>query len=188
MEDLFFLKEGILKENIDLPNHFLLFNLPQKYLIDFTLLEQSFENILFQLHPDLFAVATESQKNLSLKYSTHIKKAKEELLHPFKRAIYLCKLLYKIPTDKELKQTQFFLLETLKIQERLEKIENTEAEKKLIAKLKKDQQQLLSELSKNFDLLKQSDNKEDLFKQISQKIGKIKYYCNIIDKINSMAE
>ena len=85
-ENTFFTKDGNLKEKIEIPDYFILFNLQKKYSLDAKELEQSFEDWMLQLHPDLFATALNSQKTLSLKYSAILKQAKDILSNPFQRA------------------------------------------------------------------------------------------------------
>ena len=131
-ENTFFTKDGNLKEKIEIPDYFILFNLQKKYSLDAKELEQSFEDWMLQLHPDLFATALNSQKTLSLKYSAILKQAKDILSNPFQRAIYLCGLIYKTPVEKDFTQPQDFLLEMLEIRERLEQPDALIQEKKLI--------------------------------------------------------
>ena len=56
-ENTFFTKDGNLKEKIEIPDYFILFNLQKKYSLDAKELEQSFEDWMLQLHPDLFVTA-----------------------------------------------------------------------------------------------------------------------------------
>ena len=186
-ENTFFTKDGNLKEKIEIPDYFILFNLQKKYSLTLEKLEQSFEDWMLQLHPDLFVTAIETQKNLSLKYSAILKQAKDILSNPFQRAIYLCGLVYKTPAEKDFTQPQDFLLEMLEIRERLEQPDALIQEKKLIEQLKKEQQILTEELQSDFEKLQQEENKTELFEKITKKIGKIKYYINISEKIQSLS-
>ncbi len=184
-ENIFFAEDGNLREKVEIPDHFSLFNLPKKYSLDKVKLELSFENWILQLHPDLFATAKETQKKISLKYSAILKHAKDTLSNPFQRAIYLCGLIYKTPAEKDFTQPQDFLLEMLEIREKLEQPNALTEEKELIEELKKEQQNLTKELNQDFEMLQQAENKAECFEKIAQKIGKIKYYTNISEKTQS---
>ena len=144
-ENTFFTKDGNLKEKIEIPDYFILFNLQKKYSLDAKELEQSFEDWMLQLHPDLFVYCSRiRRKTLSLKYSAILKQAKDILSNPFQRAIYLCGLIYKTPAEKDFTQPQDFLLEMLEIRERLEQPDALIQEKKLIVHSKSDLQQILT--------------------------------------------
>ena len=184
MNNIFFEANNNLKLSAILPDYFSLFELEKTYQIDLIALEESFENYIFQLHPDFFANATEQQKKLSLKYSAIIKQAKDTLTNPYTRAIYLCNLFYQVPSEKELKQSQDFLIEILEVREKIENSETLETQKELIVDLKKEYQKLQKELQTDFKYFINNDNnKKDLFFALAQKIGKIKYYKNIEDQL-----
>ena len=186
-ESIFFAEDGNLKEKIEIPDYFILFNLQKKYSLDAKELEQSFEDWMLQLHPDLFAATMNSQKTLSLKYSAILKHARDTLINPFQRAIYFCGLIYKTPAEKDFTQPQDFLIEMLEIRERLEQPDAPIKEKELIEKLKKEQQNLITELNEDFEIFNKSKNKQEHFDKLTKKIGKIKYYINISEKIQSLS-
>ena len=169
-ENTFFTKDGNLKEKIEIPDYFILFNLQKKYSLDAKELEQSFEDWMLQLHPDLFATALNSQKTLSLKYSAILKQAKDILSNPFQRAIYLCGLIYKTPAEKDFTQPQDFLLEMLEIRERLEQPDALIQEKKLIEQLKKEQQILTEELQSDFEKSSKKKTKRNCLKKSQKKV------------------
>ena len=185
MQNIFFEAEGVLKHNPEIPDHFALFSIPKAFLIDLKNLEEVFEKYLFQLHPDFFSTESESQKTLSLKFSAIIKQAKDELNNPFTRAVYLLKTIYQSPSEQNLKQPQDFLMQMLEVREDLENKDAIE-NKEFILKLQKDYQNLLKELAKDFDEFIAAGNKQELFLPLAKKIGKIKYYINIQEKIDSL--
>ena len=181
MSDIFFTEDGNLKANLKLPNHFELFSLKVSYAIDLAVLETRFEELLLQLHPDLFSTASNSQKSLSLQYSALLKCARDVLAYPFQRAIYLCELLYKKPTEPDLKQPQDFLIEMLEVQENLAELTDETEKTKLLQIITAKKEQLLAELIPDFNKLAEGKNKAGDFQTIATKIGKIKYYHNIVN-------
>lgn len=185
MINIFFKPDGSLKENITLPDYFSLFQLKIAYFVNLTALENSFEEYILELHPDFFANASSSQKTLSLKYSAIVKQAKDEIANPYTRAIYLCKYLHKTPKEEELKQPQNFLLKMLEVRELIETPNALKTQKKLIFQLKTEYQELQKKLQELFDKFIKSENKKDLFLPLSQAIGKIKYYKNIAEQLES---
>jgi molecular chaperone HscB len=186
MDDIFFEQSGDLKANPEIPDHFTLFALRQNFRIDAQVLEASFEDYIFRLHPDFFSQGSAEQKRLSLKFSAIIKQAKDELANPFTRAIYLCKLLGKNLQESDLQQPQDFLMEMLEVREKLETAEALTKETDLIKKLKEETCDLLEQIASDFDKLIGAENKEPFFSSLAQRIGKIKYYKNIEEQITSL--
>lgn len=186
MNNIFFEADGSLKLDPKIPDNFSLFGFHKSYKIDLQKLENAFEEYIFQLHPDFFSTSSQLQKTLSLKFSSVIKQAKDELADPFARAIYLCKLCKRAPQELDLQQPQNFLIETLEIREKLENSDALKTQKNLISKIQKEYSNLLEQLTVDFEYFIDSQNKEDLFATLSQRIGKIKYYKNIELQITSL--
>ncbi len=186
MESIFFEANGQLKSNPNIPDNFALFGLAKTFNIDLELLEVAFEERIFTLHPDFFTNAPKSQKFLSLKFSAILKQAKDEIANSFSRAVLLCKLLYRSPLEKDFTQPQDFLIFMLEVRESLVASQVLTKQKDLIIKLRQQHKDLLRGLAVDFELFAAAKNKSDLFCALTQKIGKIQYYKNIEEQIESL--
>lgn len=73
-------------------NHFELFHLPQRFLLDRTALDQAYHEVQNQVHPDKFANSPDAEKRVAMQWATRANEAYQTLKSPFKRAAYLCEL------------------------------------------------------------------------------------------------
>jgi molecular chaperone HscB len=70
-------------------DYFALFEMPRKLWIEMSGLEQKFLQLSWKLHPDNFANATETERDLSLKRSSELNDAYRTLRDPVGRVEYL---------------------------------------------------------------------------------------------------
>jgi molecular chaperone HscB len=73
-------------------NHFELFQLPQRFAIDMTALQNAYHEVQNRVHPDKFAHASDAEKRVAMQWATRANEAYQTLKSPFKRAAYLCEL------------------------------------------------------------------------------------------------
>lgn len=73
-------------------DYFKFFGLPQKLTVDLPALEQKFHSLSWKLHPDHFARASESERQLSLDLSSQLNDAYRTLRDPVARVEYLLSL------------------------------------------------------------------------------------------------
>ena len=79
---------------------FVLFNLPARFQIDNTQLEQGYRALQAQVHPDKFAHLSESERRVSMQWATRVNEAYQTLRKPLDRARYLLKL-HGVDTQEE---------------------------------------------------------------------------------------
>lgn len=79
---------------------FQLFNLPARFQIDTTQLEQSFHALQTQVHPDKFAHQPEAERRVSMQWATRVNEAYQTLRKPIDRARYLL-TLHGVETQEE---------------------------------------------------------------------------------------
>ena len=70
-------------------DHFAVFGLPRKLWIEMNALEQKFLRLSWKLHPDNFVMASEEERELSLKRSSELNDAYRTLRDPISRIEYL---------------------------------------------------------------------------------------------------
>ena len=73
-------------------DYFAFFDMPQKLTLDLAILEQRFHSLSWKLHPDHFARASESERQLSLDLSSQLNDAYRMLRDPVARVEYLLSL------------------------------------------------------------------------------------------------
>lgn len=71
---------------------FTLFNLPRRFQIDSTALEQAYRDLQAQVHPDKFAHLPETERRLSMQWTTRVNEGYQALRNPLNRARYLLSL------------------------------------------------------------------------------------------------
>lgn len=71
-------------------DYFELFELPARFAIDISELEQTWRSKSSQVHPDRFATASDTEKRVAMQWASLINEAYQVLKNPIKRATYLC--------------------------------------------------------------------------------------------------
>lgn len=73
-------------------DHFRLFSLAPAFQLDLDKLEKTYREIQNQVHPDRFAHLGETERRMSMQWSTHVNEAYQTLKKPINRARYLLQL------------------------------------------------------------------------------------------------
>jgi len=73
-------------------NHFELFQLPQRFAVDASALDNAYRDVQSRVHPDKFVNATDAEKRVAMQWATRANEAYQTLKSPQKRAQYLCEL------------------------------------------------------------------------------------------------
>lgn len=73
-------------------DHFHLFGIEPVFQIDLAKLEKTYREIQNQVHPDRFAHLGETERRISMQWSTHVNEAYQTLKRPINRARYLLQL------------------------------------------------------------------------------------------------
>jgi molecular chaperone HscB len=73
-------------------NHFEIFGLPVAFAVDAERLDKAYRDIQAEIHPDRFAHAGESEKRVSMQWTTRVNEAYQTLRKPFERARYMLQL------------------------------------------------------------------------------------------------
>jgi molecular chaperone HscB len=81
-------------------DHFDLLGLPRRYRLDSRELEQRYQNLAKETHPDRFAGASDLERRQALLKSTTLNEAYRVLRDPLRRAAYLV-ALHGVPIDSQ---------------------------------------------------------------------------------------
>jgi molecular chaperone HscB len=155
-------------------NFFTLLQLPETFVIDLKKLDQNYQNLQKEIHPDRFASLADEAKIVSIKKTAEVNDAYQTLKSPIRRAEYLLHLYdIDIHDEKYMAVPQDFLMQQMEWREELEiHKQNKEALENLASDIQKNKNQIMSQLPEFFQ------NKSNLNNAI-----KVTRELNFIEKI-----
>jgi molecular chaperone HscB len=104
-------------------NHFELFSLPQRYVLERAQLDARYRDIQRSVHPDRYASASDQERRISMQQTTKINEAYEVLKDPLKRGRYLLELRGHAIEDRQSShQDPAFLMQQMELRETLAEI------------------------------------------------------------------
>ena len=156
-------------------NYFEIFNLPEKFDIDLTVLQKNYREIQKKIHPDKFTTSTENEKIQSMIKSTQINDAYKTLKLPLKRASYITSLH---TDDKKIILPPEFLMQQMEWEEYFESIQTKKEKVNEFDSLIKNKKDDFIGLLQN-----QIDQKKD-WDAAAITIHKLKFIEQLINKIS----
>jgi molecular chaperone HscB len=155
-------------------NFFTLLQLPETFIIDLKKLDQNYQNLQKEIHPDRFASLADEAKIVSIKKAAEVNDAYQTLKSPIRRAEYLLHLYdIDIHDEKYTAVPQDFLMQQMEWREELETHkQNKEALEKLASGIQRNKNEIMSQLPEFFE------NKNDLSNAI-----RLTRELNFIEKI-----
>ena len=155
-------------------NFFTLLHLPEAFVIDLEKLDQNYQSIQKEIHPDRFASSNDELRLESIKKTAQANDAYQTLKSPIRRAEYLLHLQgVNIDDEKYTAVPQDFLMQQMEWREELESHKkNRVALEKLAQDIQKNKIEMIKELPRHFE------NKSNL-----DEAAKITRELNFIEKI-----
>lgn len=158
-----------MNKNILQQNYYQLFDLPQSFMLDMTVLKSKMRTLQQEYHPDNFANDSELSTS-ALSISSYINHAYNTLLNPLTRAIYLLELA-KITVDlvHDTKFTPEFLFKQIELRESIEEAESAsdiDALEEIEQQLKDEADNLVVTINQYF-AVQQYNEIIELIKQLS---------------------
>ena len=134
-------------------NFFTLLNLPEAFVVDLKKLDQHYQAIQKEIHPDRFASLSDETKMESVKKTAQVNDAYQTLKSSIRRAEYLLHLYgFDINDEKYTAVPQDFLLQQMEWREELEThTKNKEALEKLASVVAIKKKQKINLLPTYFD-------------------------------------
>ncbi len=171
------------------PNYFEIFNLPYSYDLDFEELENRYQKLCMELHPDFYISASSFEKKQSQESSTLLNHAYSTLRSPIARAEYLLKLLTHEQRFDQRQLPKGFLEKIFIMQEFLEdlltKDPHSPEVKKFRVDIAKNIDQIRQKISSHFaQLEKTSAKREEVLTKIQLQLNVGRYYQSLLDRIN----
>ena len=117
-------------------SYFELFDLPQQFLLDRTLLGERYRQLQRKLHPDRFAGGTAQEQRIAVQYSGLVNQAYGVLKQPLSRALYLLGLAGMSAEEVAAQKVDGgFLIEQMELREKLESLPDLVDRETLLAHL-----------------------------------------------------
>ena len=168
-------------------DHFEVMGLPHTFEIDLEELENLYQRLTLEMHPDFFGAAPEEQKQLSEKYSVMLNAAYSTLREPATRAAYLLSLLARGKNLQIDKLPEGFLHEMFIFQESLDEILESDDQSALL-KMNEDLQKrhilIESDYATLFKKLETSPESIEILQQLQTQLNTERYLRRLLDRIN----
>ena len=167
-------------------DYFSALGISSEFDVDLNLLEEKFQHIASELHPDFYLNSNPQEKRLSERASTLLNQAYDTLKDPFKRADYLMSLKCKNVkwNDRVLPPT--FLQEMFTLQEELdEMLENQDQQGllKMREVLENRFKDLESGLLPSFRMLDSVEEPETVLEKLQMDLNAERYLRRLLDRI-----
>ena len=169
-------------------DHFEVMGLPHCFEIDSEELENLYQRLTLEMHPDFFGAAPEEQKRLSEKSSVMLNAAYSTLREPASRAGYLLSLFAKGKNLQTDKLPEGFLQDMFIFQESLDEILES-GDQSALCKMNEDLQDRYNFIESNyaslFKKLETSPENTEILQQLQTQLNTERYLRRLLDRINS---
>ncbi len=169
-------------------DHFEVMGMPHCFEIDSEELENLYQRLTLEMHPDFFGAAPEEQKRLSEKSSVMLNAAYSTLREPVSRAGYLLSLFAKGKNLQTDKLPEGFLQDMFIFQESLDEILES-GDQSALCKMNEDLQDRYNFIESNyaslFKKLESSPENTEILQQLQTQLNTERYLRRLLDRINS---
>ena len=169
-------------------DHFEVMGMPHCFEIDSEELENLYQRLTLEMHPDFFGAASEEQKRLSEKSSVMLNAAYSSLSEPASRARYLLSLF---ASEKNLQKDALpegFLQEMFSLQESLDEMLES-CDQSDLRKMNEDLQNRYASIELNYAALfkkfETSPENTEILQQLQTQLNAERYLRRLLDRINS---
>ena len=167
-------------------DYFSALGIPSVYELDQTLLEERFQQIVGELHPDFYLNSSKEDQKLSERSSTILNQAFDVLKDPFKRADYLMRNMGKDFEWNERILPNGFLEEMFSLQEELDGMLEKHDQpglKRFQYLLDKRRWDIESGLIPLFRMIENMKELELVLEQLQMKLNAERYLQRLLDRI-----
>lgn len=174
------------------PNYFEIFNLPYRYELDLAALENQYQQLAAELHPDFYLNAPKAEKRQSQESSTLLNQAYAVLKSPLSRANYLLTLLADNQPLDENRLPQGFLEEIFESQEMLEELlaEDNQSAKVTAfqTEIQARMEELQEKITQGFAQIEAGTVHDSVLTGIQQHLNVGRYFQRLLDRISRSKE
>ena len=169
-------------------DHFRVMGLPHCFEIDSVELENRYQRLTLEMHPDFFGTAPEKQKRLSEKSSVMLNAAYSSLSEPASRARYLLSVFASGKNLQTDSLPEGFLQEMFTLQESLDEMLES-CDKSELGKMNEDLQNRYASIESNyaalFNKFETSPENIGILQQLQTQLNAERYLRRLLDRINS---
>ena len=169
-------------------DHFEVMGLPHCFEIDSVELENRYQRLTLEMHPDFFVAAPEKQKLLSEKSSVMLNAAYSYLREPASRARYLLSLFAREKNLQTEALPEGFLQEMFTLQESLDEMLES-CDQSDLFKMNEDLQNRYASIESNYAALfkkfETSPENTEILQQLQTQLNAERYLRRLLDRINS---
>ena len=169
-------------------DHFEVMGLPHCFEIDSVELENRYQRLTLEMHPDFFGAAPEKQKRLSEKSSVMLNAAYSTMREPASRARYLLLLLAREKNLQTDALPEGFLQEMFIFQESLDEILES-GDQSALCKMNEELQKRHTFIESNYGALfkkfENSPENHEILQQLQTQLNAERYLRRLLDRINS---
>ena len=169
-------------------DHFEVMGLPHCFEIDSVELENRYQRLTLEMHPDFFGAAPEKQKRLSEKSSVMLNAAYSTLREQASRARYLLSLFARGNSLQTDELPEGFLQDMFTFQESLDEMLES-GDQPALCKMNEDLQKRYNFIELNyaalFKKLETSPENTEIHQQLQTQLNTERYLRRLLDRINS---
>ena len=169
-------------------DHFKVMGLPHCFEIDSVELENRYQRLTLEMHPDFFGSAPEKQKRLSEKSSVMLNAAYSSLREPASRARYLLSLFASEINLQTNALPEGFLQEMFTLQESLDEMLES-CDQSDLCKMNENLQNRYASIESNyatlFNKFETSPENTEILQQLQTQLNAERYLRRLLDRINS---
>ena len=175
----------IISDDLD---HFKVMGFPHCFEIDSVELENRYQRLTLEMHPDFFGAAPEKQKRLSEKSSVMLNAAYSSLRRPASRARYLLSLFARGENLQTDALPEGFLQEMFTLQVELDEMLES-CDQSDLCKMNEDLQNRYASIESNYAALfkkfETSPENTEILQQLQTQLNAERYLRRLLDRINS---
>lgn len=158
---------------------FALFQLPEQFDLDSSLLNLRWKELQAKVHPDKFVAEGPAAQRIAMQWSVRLNEAYQRLKDPLKRASLLCELAgVAINAENNTAMPSQFLMQQMQWREELDEAMNSPQLEHLL-------EQVLTQKNQRFKLVQQYLDQDKNFTAASQEVRAIMFIQKLIDEIKN---
>jgi molecular chaperone HscB len=158
---------------------FALFQLPEQFDLDSSLLHLRWKELQAKVHPDKFVAEGPAAQRIAMQWSVRLNEAYQRLKDPLKRASLLCELAgAAINAENNTAMPSHFLMQQMQWREELEEAVNSPQLERLL-------EQVITQKNQRFQLVQQYLDQDKNFTAASQEVRAIMFIQKLIDEVKN---
>jgi molecular chaperone HscB len=133
-------------------SYFELFQIPEAYQVDLSVLNKAYRELQQAIHPDRFASGSDQDRRMAVQYASWVNEAYESLKSPVARAHYLLSLKDKAPDAQQtIGNDPAFLMHQMSLREQLMELREADNPEAALDALRDELEELIAHQCDDFE-------------------------------------